>query len=844
MAIMQPQQPYQSPMQPADQPKRNIAKTTVFVLLVVTGVTLFIAGGAWVYLATKQSSDNGKAPDGAAQVLEPIESAPLAATISSDLGMHIAYNARELAGFGYSDNVTYSGGDLRERRPYSVVRLRPVETSEATRSEIAAGSPELRITSSLDKEYWQQMGDDPLFKDLSKIDQLVKQTNEQRTTDRNVTASEASIVQVGGTEYRKVSYTNKNESLGVTTTQREDCYMTVVNERPYVACINNIRSSNFAVVPQLESVLSTMKFSAPDDSALIAQKDQAAAADQTMLDSEKDEDVSDRTEEVIESTESEREVAEVKSDSEEKHDNTSKYLESSSDLRSFARAAPATVRVGMIYCADLNLSLPNGAAGPQLTGACVDRAGSGFFISHEGLLTTAASTVQVSPQDAIRSYIVDAPTLDQMYSRLDRVLGYLVESRSLMQSDADAIRTGIEERNQDVIDKVSALSGLVATENISISKEEYKYALQLSDKPIVINTQGDGSLGFAYSDQVIEAELVAQKLTDGKTRDQVQKGEFPEHDVALLKAKKAGAYPALSLANSTNVSSGTNINIIGLPQFATGSLRTAQMRPTHMLRQGEAGEIFNGVASQRLLSIKTSSHAGLIGAPALNGSAQVVGVATYGNLNCPAGKCFAGTILRDLVDVRALIRERNISLSPSSPVNETWAMAVDEMIKGNYQQAHDLFNQSASLYPANYLATPYANYTKAKLGSSTDTSAINSWMRLAQLITITAIVVLILLVIIRLAMKLFTRPQPQTQYGQLSNGQYIDPTQWQQNSAQPGNIPPAQPWTSAENYYQQNSAPSTPQSPSSQPPYAGQYPASTPTPQSQNPQPPQQPPYS
>lgn len=844
MAIMQPQQQYQSPMQPAAESKKNLAQTLVFALLVLSGVILLISGGAWIYLSTKQSSDTGKASQGAASVLEPTESAPALTTVTSQLGMQITYNARELAGFGFSDNVTYSGGDLLSERPYSVVRIRPVETSEATRSEISAGSPELRITSSLDKEYWQQMSQSPEYKDLSKIDQLVKQTNDQRTTDRNITASTASVVQIGDAEYRKVSYTNKNESFGVTTSEREDCYIAVQNDRPYVACINNIRASNFAAVPQLEGVLAALKYSTPDTEVLIAQKEEATEADQAMLDAESDEDVSGRTEPAQESIKEGLNASTEQNKDAKSTAAPSKHLESSADLRTYLRSAPATVRVGMIYCADLQLSLPSGATGPQLTGACVDRAGTGFFVSHEGLLNTAASTVQVRPQDAIRSYIIDAPSIDQMYSRLDRVLGYLVESRSLMQSDADAIRSGIEERNQDAIDKVGAISGLVASENISISKESYKYALQLSDKPIVVNAQNDGGLGFAYSDQVIEAELVAQKLTTEKTREQIQKGEFLEHDVALLKAKKAGTYPALPLATSTNVSAGTNVNLIGMPLYAAGSLRSAQMRPSHMLRQGEAGEVFNGAASQRLLSIKTSSHAGLAGAPALNSSAHVIGVATYGNLNCPPGKCFGGTILRDLVDVRALVRDRNLSLSPSSSANETWAMAVDEMIKGNYRQAHELFNQSAILYPANYLATPYANFTKTQIGSQTDTSSYNTWMRLAQIIAVSSVILLILLLVIRLAMKLFTRPQPQTQYGQQSNGQYIDPTQWQQSIQQPGNIPPAQTWTQVDPYYQGGSpAPNTQQNWPPQQPAVGQQLPNTPAPQPQSTLPPQQPPY-
>lgn len=784
---MQPQQPYQSPMQPAPVKKKVTARSIIFTLMVVFGVVLLIGAAAWIYLLTKQSSDNGKTPSGAALLLEPTDKAPKLVEVKSELGMNLTYNSRELAAFGFADDITYSSSDITETRPYSVLRVRPVETSQATRSEVALASPELRITSSLSEAYWAELSNEKGYEELSKIDQLVKQTIDQRKTNKNVEASDASVAEIAGTDYRKVSFTYKNEDLGVTTTQREDCYMTVAHDRPHVACINNIRSSNFSVVPQLEQVLSTLRYDAVADDVLISEKNDATKADEKMLDSKTDEDISEQ----IRDSEMGDEEAGKNVDSA-----ASDYLKKSEDFSAFLKSAPATVRVGVIYCADIKLTLPNGSNGPQLTGACVDKGGTGFFISNEGIISTSASVVQVRPQDAIRSYIVDAPNTDQMYDRLDRVLDYLIESRILMESDAVAIKAGVQERNQDVIDKVANLADLISLENITIARESYDYALQLSDKPIVVSDQGDGSRTFAYSDAVIEAELIAKDYSVDTTQQEIQNGKAVAEDTALLKVKKEGSYPTLKFADSSNVGSETSVGIVGSPLYAVGSLESAQLHSTLMFRQGKAGEVFNGANSQRLLSIGTPSHAGLTGAPAVNTAAQVIGVATYGNLNCPENKCFAGTVLRDTVDVIALVRDRNLTLQPLSPIRENWNRAVDELLRGNYEKSSELFNRAAALYPQNYLATPYANFAKAQIGSARDTSSYNVWLGVAQIAVVTSAILLVILLVARLALKLFTKPRIETQYGQLAGGQQIDPRQWQQQatSSEPVAIPPQQAW--------------------------------------------------
>lgn len=826
---MQPQQPYtapQSPMQPALPRKKRGLNDYATWAMVAFGIMLLVSLIAWaiIFFMGKTTSDTGKTQAGAAAVLEPAAIAPSLRTIDSKLGVQIPYNSRELEGFGFADEVTFSNTDLDESRAYTIMRVRPVETSEATRSQVTLESPELRVTSSLNKAYWDSLSTKKEYKDLSKIDILVKETITSRKQDKTIEASDAEVKNINNVDYRKVTFTSKNERYGVTTERSEDCYMTVQNDRPYVACINNIRASNFAVAPQLEQVLSQISYSKPDASILVdASADAIKDKDVKMLDAKQDDKVS-----TDKSSDDKKEDAAAKTPQE--GNKIPNYFASTTDFKAMAAAAASTVRVGTLYCADIKLTLPTtGGDGPTLTGACVDKAGTGFFVSRDGLVATSASSVQVKPQEAISAYITNAPDSEQALDRLQRILDYLVEGRVIMQTDADALIAGVEERNQDMIAKVNALSTKIAPEDIAITKEKYSYAVQLADKPIVVNQNGDGSASFAYTDTIVEMGIEGKVYTANKTQEQIYAGDTVASDTALLRVKKNAIYPALPLALSgEGVADKSTVNIAGLPMYAFGSLASAQFRTTPLYRSGQVTQTFSGEAGQKVRAISTSSHAGLAGAPVLDQQARVVGMATYNNLNCQDRKCFASTVIRDTTGITEIAKQRNLTLQSGSSSSEAWNDAIDQLTRGNYKEATSLFNQASSLYPQNYLAAQFAAYSKSQYGSATDTSTMNSVVNILQVFALLAFGALLLLAIVKVALKIIIKPRVETQYGQMAHGQYIDPTQWQRQDITPtqppqtlaplGSVPQPSGWQSPQPVQPGVApAPTQPMAPQSQP---------------------------
>lgn len=779
-------------MQPAPVKKKPSIHSVVTWILIATASIVVLSAIAWAVLHFMgyTSSDTGKTQAGAAAVLEPASSASVMRTIDSQLGVSVPYDARELEAYGYADEVTYSSTDLLESRVYSVIRVRPIATNEATRSNITLTSPELRITSSLNDNYWEVLAKKEGYAELSKLDMLVKETVDARTTDAMIQASDAEVAEIGDITYRKVKFTSTDERYGVTTERREDCYMTVQNDRPYVACVNNIRPSNFAAAPQLEKVLAATQYTAVADGALDVSAD---VQEEALADDTDDEVVETPVEEVEPTKESDQPAV-------------PEHLANSADFRALAGASPATVRVGTVYCADIRLSLPNGNDGPTLTGACADRSGSGFFVSRDGLIATSASAVRVKPQEAIAAYITHAPTPSQVALRLERVLNYMVEARILMQTDAEALIAGVEERDQDIIAKVNELSYRIDVENIAVTKENYKYAVQLGDRPIVVTHGGDGSSSFTYTDSVIEAEFEAATYSTTLTQDDVYRGKSPTPDVALLKVSKQAQYPVIAIDRpGEGLAEGSVVNIVGRPMYSFGSLETAQFRATPMHRSAEVTETFNAGEGQRLRAVAAPSHAGFAGAPVVSRSHTLVGMATYGNLNCPDQECFASSVVRDTTGLSELIRNRNLKLVAVSSSSDVWLRALTELTRGNYKSATALFNESAQLYPQNYLAAQFAEYSEAQYGTTMDTSTMNLIVRLLQTTVVVASLLLILLTIAKIALKLIVKPRAETQYGHMSGGAYIDPTQWQQQvqtpqtlSPQTDSVPPPTAWQSPQ----------------------------------------------
>ena len=755
---------------------------------------------AWFVLEQRASSDDGKVSAEQAALLAPQNSGPHAVAITSTLGVTIPFNGHELAGFGLADGTTYAGGDLREPRAYSVMRIRPVGTSEAVRNQLSLPSPELRVTTSLASEYWQKIQNDNDMKGLAKADILIRQTINQRRKDNDkIAVSDVESRTINKVQYRKVSFTDTNETHNLKTTAREDCYVTVQNDRPYVACIHGIRTSNFAVAGQLEAVLGGIGYQQPQKSAFTA----GDITGDEMLSSKGDAEVSPddtkKTEQDAAKTKQQAKTARTNAaaSSRQAMEQIAQPVTRTRDFAALAKTMPSVVRFATIYCANIKLNLPNRQTGTTLTGACDDRGGSAFYVSNDGLLATAASNTTIKPRDAITAYITKAENSSQAQSRLRRVLDYMVEAQYITRTDADDITSGVQSGDASKIDKVHALSSKLNPDNITVEKESYAYAVQLGDKPIVINRTGDGAMKFAYSDTVVAAKKRHSALSLDKTQQDIYGGATDIEDVALIALDKSTGQPALPVSAAT-VTKDSELLMAGLPQYAGTGVNGGQLSVAPLYRLGKVQSVADGKGSLKIAAVAMPSHNGLTGAPVVNQSGGVVGMGTYNTLQCPDKSCFAGAAIYSANGILSLAKDRNITLNTKSTVRETWSKAVDELIAGNYRAAEGLFQRSQALDRFNIYAPGFAEYAKKMMGSERDTSTVNTILQVLMIVVIVSLVAIVLLAIWLLATKLFARPARPAHYSDNTAAtQYnTDPSVWgapaQPQYGQPGqSVPPA-----------------------------------------------------
>lgn len=835
-------------MQPETrQDKINFFNKILNIILIISVLIVIVCAGLWIYAIFNNNSDDGKVSKKMAALLESDITKPRIKKFSSNLGFSVDYNTQYVKPYGYFDNSLYQNKDLDTKRAYDVVRFKPVESLKTARNSVTLSEPNLRITTNRDSKFWIKLQDEYKKDYLAKkeaeknkdkaedkktesedkkeseipkkteIDLLVDVVLKQKKSEgADFNKSKIEDIKIDSKTYKKINFEYVNKDFSVESKKTEECYITVQNSRPYVACINNIRAYNFSTVSVLQSLLSNINYEKVDDQFL------------SKNDEETNSIVSD---EKIKNEDNEAKAS-VKSglDKSTKEsiinkDKISDYLKSSFDFSVFAKNSPSVVRVAALYCADIELKASTGGRA-NLTDACLEKIGSGFFIGSGGQVATSGKNISIKPSEVIRAYVVNSP-YTQTEDRLQRVLDFMNQARIITSSDVDNLMIGVSEGNQDAIEKVYSLADKISPDDIRLKEKKKSYAIQTSNKPISISGENYNKSEFSYSDDVLEAELIANRYTDDISQYDIFEGKIPSDDVAILKVKKPSyEFPALSLSDSYNIGKSNNLYNIGYllsPGFGIGD---RQMINDVSYEFGKAVDTRNIDSTLSVSKVKVDSLSGFGGSPLIGGDNKVYGVASFNNLNCndAKDKCFQTSLIRSVQEIQSTLKDKNIPVSSSSVSKDIWYRGVDELIQGNFAQAKNYFDKSAKLYPGNYFAKRFSEYSSSMIGSEKDTSTINTIEQVSKIVLIVFIAIILVLTIIKFYIRLFVKPKIVSQYGYKAKGNYIDKTQWnapQQNySAVPSVM--QQNYTPMNNYqnnnqpnqqnFNQNNQPNMPQS--------------------------------
>lgn len=675
--------------------------------------------------------------------------------VASSLGFNLNYDNRVYSSYaevgdGTSgtessaavlSGQTYENNELRVVRDYNYVRIRPIESVEGARA-LATQPPEFEIFATVTDKDLVAAAANADNKGLSKLSLFVKLDTDKRLAKRvgddktvvTIDATKPVAATIGNVDYQKVRFTTTNDNYRIANVRNDDCYYTIQNNSPYSICISNIRPSSVSAASLVEQVFDSIAYEQP------------TATSEEANDSEKTSFVLPLARLVQVTTSESDESSADSSDSENVDEQplqtiTPSYYTDASSLTSIAKNQPSVVRIGTLYCANLALRFETGATATTLSDACAGNVASGVFISNDGYIATTGHAIRAQKKAAINGYINFAPDQTQMLDRLQRVLDYLLKIKKILQSDADYIKTGAQIGDQEALAKVENIASVIPDDYITPIDESYSYAIQPTDKPIVVNRSDSNKPSFAYSDSVLSAKFVASDYDASRSERIAFNSATPETDIGLLKVD--GTFPAVPITADEDIKANDTLNTIGYAAYTDSSLTIDKIRNAPVATASRVEQAYKK-DNTRLVQTNTPVLPGNDGAPVFDNKGNLTGFAVYGFSYCPDQLCFANGTVRSSGELQKLLDKNNIKLDTNSPVAKSWRDGVDQYFRANYAESASAFESSAR-YQFNRWSQPLQKLAVAHKGSDKDTSLMN---QLQGVMIITIIVAVILTIIL------------------------------------------------------------------------------------------------
>lgn len=683
-----------------------------------------------------------------ADVLQPPDQTLKRVPVESNLGFKLSYDNRVYSSYAEvgdsssgSDSSsavitgeTYENNELRTTRAYNYVRIRPIESVEGARA-LVTQPPELELFATVTDKDLTAAAASADNKGLPKLSLFVKLDTDKRlakkvSDDKTVVTIEATkpvSATIGSVDYQKVRFTTTNDNHRVSNVKYDDCYYTIQNNIPYSVCISDVRPTNVSAASLVEQVFDSITYEQPDAAGQevdsektsyalpLARLTQATSSDTNSTDSES-----------MDSEESgEAPLITI----------TPQYYDDASSLMSIAKNQPSAVRIGTLYCANLALRLESGETAATLSDACVGNVASGVFISHDGYVATTGHAIRTQKKAAINGYINFAPDQDQMLDRLQRVLDYLLKAKIILQSDAEYLKTGASIGDQDALAKVENIASVVPDNFIDAINESYTYAVQPTDKPIVVNRSDTNKPSFAYSDSVLSAKYVSSDYDASKSIQEEFGSETPSSDVGLLKVD--GKFPNVPLPVKESIKANDTLSTIGYSAYTDSSLTIDKIRNMPVVTVSRVEQVYDKNKSH-LIQTNMPVLPGNDGAPVVDANGNLVGLAVYGLSYCPDQLCFANGTVRSANELIKLVSDSNVKLDTASESARLWREGVDQYFRANYAASTSAFGTAAAEYPYNRWAEPLEKLSGTHEGGSTDTSLMNQLQTAAVVILVIA----------------------------------------------------------------------------------------------------------
>jgi serine protease Do len=302
--------------------------------------------------------------------------------------------------------------------------------------------------------------------------------------------------------------------------------------------------------------------------------------------------------------------------------------------------------------------------------------GSGFFVTSDGYLVTAAHLVAPTNED-FRQQLVDSLGQDDL------------------TSITASVRQGYSEAGIPINDAQVRLLG-------QWTLDYFKQHVQVDSFTKDIYVAGGSSVRFGLSGPV-DGALHAIEVTSGQGS--------PGKDVSILRVAGNG-FPALGLGDERKLASGSSLYLLGYPCNCDLQHGT-QARPDHLDVVGSQGKPTSSEAQTGWTAIGTNAKAthGDSGGPVFGSDGRVVGIVSYGS----NGDSFLvpATVVREYTD------RASVQPAPGA-TTELYRAALADYYQHRYRSALALLHQVAKLDPSHPYLTDFVVGSEAGISAGKD----------------------------------------------------------------------------------------------------------------------------
>ena len=351
--------------------------------------------------------------------------------------------------------------------------------------------------------------------------------------------------------------------------------------------------------------------------------------------------------------------------------------------------------------------LPTG--NPITKDVTLDYIGTGFFVTGDGYLVTAAHVVKPDKAEVIN----DAAT---------QVLGDLIQGE--INSYANDFGGTVPD---DVQKDVQTYVTEYFDANASIGN--------LSNSNFVVN-------GLSIPGAQLQANAVPAEVKDV--------GEaVPGKDVAVLKVEKSNMF-TVPIGDTSNINSGDKVFVLGYPVSATLDSNTDQSSTfTATLTSGLVSATKSTSKGVPVIQTDASVSGGNSGGPAFDENGNVIGDVVSTSIDVTTGtRVNTQTFIIDAKVVHEYLQQANVTPSESQPTT-MFKQALDQEDQNHYKDALQTLQNLNNTVPGNAFVQDEIQKVQASINQGKDQSGLPIWVYIAIGAGVLVVILLVLVLVLR-----------------------------------------------------------------------------------------------